>query len=406
MGMTGMSKAVEGVRVIDFTQVLAGPFAATQLALLGADVIKIEQPGVGDQMRSLTSGGEWAPRGMAPAFLGANTGKRGMTLDLKHAGAKEILRRLIEGADVLIENFRPGVMQRLGLTYDEVKAIKPDLVYCSISGYGQTGPKSKLPAYDGAVQASSGIMSVTGHAETGPVRVGFMVVDMSTAVTAAFAIASALYRRLATGEGQHLDVAMNDSAIQMMNPIISRYLIDGQIPELIGNLSQTRQGTAHTWPTKDGHISIAVITDRMVPALCRGLGHPEWAETPRFATSEGRVEHAETVYGEIAEVLAGDTTAAWEERLGGEGVPAAPVNDLPATLNEPQISQRGILMQIATPQSSSGKVTLPGVGFIANEGSPGADSLAPELGQHTEEVLLELGYGVDDIAALRADAVI
>ena len=228
-----MAQAFENVRIIDFSQVLAGPWAATQLALLGADVIKIEQPGVGDMMRSLTTEGEWAARGAAPAFLGANTNKRAITLDLKHPRAGEVLARLVADADVVVENFRPGVMGRLGFDYPWAKAIREDIIYCSVSGYGQAGPKSHLPAYDGAIQAASGIMSVTGDAASGPVRVGFMVVDMTTAMTAGFAIASALYRRQATGEGQCLDVAMTDSAIQIMNPIVSRYLVEGQVPTLI-----------------------------------------------------------------------------------------------------------------------------------------------------------------------------
>ncbi len=401
-----MSKAFESVRVIDFSQVLAGPFATQQLALLGADVIKIEQPGVGDMMRSLTSEGEWAARGLAPAFLGTNANKRGITLDLKHARAKEIVDRLIVDADVVVENFRPGVMKRLGLDYEAIRAVKPDIVYCSISGYGQEGPKSGLPAYDGAVQASSGIMSVTGHPETGPVRAGFMVVDMSTAVSTAFAIASALFRRQVTGEGQYLDVAMTDTAISMMNPMVSRYLVDGDVPELIGNLSQAKQGTANTWPTSDGHIAVAMISDRMAPALCRALGRPEWAETDRYRTTAGRIEHADAVHDEIAGLLAAETTETWLRRFEEAGVPASPVLDLPATLAEPQLDHRGVLMRISTPGRGDGEITLPGVGFIASDGSPGAERVAPVLGQHTDEVLVEVGYDEGEIRALREEGAI
>ncbi|MDP6707425.1 MAG: CoA transferase [Alphaproteobacteria bacterium] len=401
-----MSKAFENVRVIDFSQVLAGPYATAQLALLGADVIKIEQPGNGDMMRRLTTDGEWAGRGLAPAFLGANQGKRAITLDLKHERAREIVGRLAESADVVVENFRPGVMKRLGFDYETIREIRPDIVYCSVSGYGQEGPKAGLPAYDGAVQASSGIMSVTGHPESGPVRVGFMVVDMSTALHAAFAIASALYRRQVTGEGQYLDVAMNDTAIQMMNPLVSRYLVDGEVPGLVGNRTQAKQGTADTWPTRDGHIAIAVITDRMVQGLCRALERPDWAETERFGSVEGRIAHADAINGEIAEVLAGGTTDTWLERLGAEGVPASPVHDVPTTLADPQLDHRDVLMRFEVPDSAAGEITLPGVGFTASPGAPAAERLAPTLGQHTDEVLAELGYDAAEIQVLRDGGVI
>jgi formyl-CoA transferase len=401
-----MSKAFENVRVIDFSQVLAGPYATAQLALLGADVIKIEQPGNGDMMRRLTTDGEWAERGLAPAFLGANPGKRAITLDLKHERAREIVGRLVEGADVVVENFRPGVMKRLGFDYETIRDIRPDIVYCSVSGYGQEGPKSGLPAYDGAVQASSGIMSVTGHPESGPVRVGFMVVDMSTALHAAFAISSALFRRQVTGEGQYLDVAMNDTAIQMMNPLVSRYLVDGEVPGLVGNRTQAKQGSADTWPTKDGHIAIAVITDRMVRGLCRALERPDWPETERFASVEGRIAHADAINREIAEVLAGETTATWLERLAPEGVPASPVHDVPTTLADPQLDHRGVLMRFEVPDSAAGEITLPGLGFTASPGAPGPARLAPTLGQHTDEVLAELGYDASEILALRDEGAI
>ena len=401
-----MARAFENVRIIDFAQVLAGPWAATQLALLGADVIKIEQPGNGDMMRRLTTEGEWAERDLAPAFLGANPNKRAITLDLKHPRAGEVLARLVADADVVLENFRPGVMKRLGFDYEWARGLREDIIYCSVSGYGQEGPMAHLPAYDGAIQAASGIMSVTGDPASGPVRVGFMVVDITTAMTAGFAIASALYRRQVTGEGQRLDVAMTDAALQIMNPIVSRYLVDGAVPTLIGNRSQTGQGTADTWATRDGHLSIAMITDRMTPALCRALGRDDWAREARYASTEARVAHSAEIRAEIGEVLAGESTAHWLARFGAEGVPAAPVADLPAALAEDQLAHRGVIMDVPTPEAAAGTLPLPGLGFIADADGPRADRRAPLLGEHTDEVLGEIGYDADDIAALRADGAI
>lgn len=401
-----MAKAFAGIRVIDFTAVLAGPVAAMELALLGADVIKVEQPGVGDQVRSITRDQPWIEHGMSPAYIGANSGKRGITLDLKHARAGEVMARLIAGADVVIENFRAGVIDRLGFGYDWARGIRPDIVYCSISGYGQRGPRAGDAAYDGAVQAASGMMSLTGTPESGPLRTGMMPVDLATASTAAFAIAGALFRRERTGEGQHLDVAMYDCALSLMNPVVARQALAGVVPPRLGNLSPTQQATANTWPTGDGHISIAVIADHMIPALARVLGRPELADDPRYRTTAGRLANAETIHAEIGAILATEDTATWTERCAGEGVPAAPVNDLATALAEPQLAHRGVLMRLPAPAGIDGEVTAPGIGFVASDDSPGTDRPAPTLGQHTDEILAELGYDADAIAALRADGAV
>lgn len=401
-----MPKAFEDVRVIDFTAVLAGPVAAMELALLGADVVKIEQPGVGDQMRGVTRDEPWSSHDMSPGYIGANSGKRGMTLDLKHARAKEVVTRLVADADVVIENFRAGVMDRLGFSYAWARGVTPGIIYCSVSGYGQSGPKAGAAAYDGAMQAASGMMSVTGTAESGPLRTGMMPVDIAAAFTAAFAIASALYRRQVTGEGQYLDVAMYDSALSLMNPVVARQALAGVVPPRIGNRSPTQQGTGDTWPTKDGHISIAVIADRMVPALARALGRPALADEARYKTTAARIAHADEISAEIGTILAGETTAFWLERCVAEGVPAAPVNEVATALAEPQLAHRGVMMRMPAPAGLDGEVAVPGVGFIASEDSPGTERPAPALGQHTDEILGELGYDEADIAALRAEGAI
>ena len=234
-----MTQAFEGIKILDFTQVLAGPFSVMQLALLGAEVIKVEQPTTGDQTRGLMNVGE--DIGLSPSFMGMNLNKRSLTLNLKSADAISIIKQLIVDTDVMVENFKAGTMERLGLGYEELKKIKPDLIYCSVTGYGQNGPKAGEAAYDGAIQAFTGMMSQTRHAETGPTRTGFMPVDMGTALNTAFSISTALYRKLATGEGQRIDVAMLDTALVMQAAQYSNYLNQGTLIGLPGNASPTHQ---------------------------------------------------------------------------------------------------------------------------------------------------------------------
>lgn len=401
-----MTKAFDGIRVVDFSQVLAGPFAAGQLALLGADVIKVEQPGVGDQMRTMMANEEQAALKLSPAFLGINTNKRAITVDLKNPGAKDVMHRLLKDADVVIQNFKAGVLDRLGYGYDAVAAIKPDIIYCSISGYGQQGPMAGKAAYDGAIQAASGMMSITGTPDSGPLRVGYMPVDISTGITASYAIASALFRRSRTGEGQNLDVAMLDSAMTMLNPVISNYLNGNVIPERLGNASPTYQGSADTWPTKDGHVQMTVITDKMTKKFCDAVGRPEWMAEARFATDQGRVDHQAKLFDVIGAVFATEPTSHWLQILGDAGIPIAPVHSVPQLMDFPQLEHRGVLMTMAAPAGMEGEITVPGAGFHASNGEPTANTAAPTLGQHTDEVLAEIGYNATEITALREKGIV
>lgn len=287
-----------------------------------------------------------------------------------------------------------------------MKAIKPDIVYCSISGFGQNGPASGAGAYDGAIQAVSGLMSLTGTPESGPIRIGFPVADMTTGLTASFAIATALYRRLATGKGQHLDVAMTDAVMSLIGFAINRFLLNGSVPELLGNRSATKQTTTDVYETADGFINISVFADYMVPALCRGLGHPEWAEEERYKTEQGRIDNRLEIFEELAALLIAKPTAYWLENLRAEGVPVAPVLTVPEAIEQEQVGHRDVLMTMPAPEGIEGEITVPGLGFMASEGSPRMDRPPPLLGQHTEEILTEFGYDMQGIAALKESGAI
>ncbi len=405
-GEQKVAKAFEGVRIVDFTQVLCGPMATAQLALLGAEVIKIEQPEVGDQMRMLSARDHWAETRCSPAFMGVNYGKRSITLNLKSPEAKEIVTRLVKGANVIAENFKPGVLDRLGFGYDWAKSVEPSIVYLSISGFGQTGPLRGAGAYDGAIQAMSGMMSTTGTPELGPLRAGFPIADMTTGMNAAFALASALYRQKATGEGQHLDLAMTDSMLSLMNYSVCRLAVAGDEPELLGNNSPSFQATSSVFPTKDGHLSIAVFTDVMAARLCDAIGHPEWKNEPMWGTTQGRRDNFEEIQSALNDILSQKTTAEWLPIMETEGVPVSPVNTLKEAVYSEQVTQRNFLIDLPAPTGIEGTVQLPGTSFIASEDTPGTDRAAPRVGEHTDEILTEFGFDDTEIAGFHDGGVV
>ncbi|MEZ5561245.1 MAG: CoA transferase [Pseudomonadales bacterium] len=401
-----MTQAFAGVRVLDFTQVLAGPFATQQLALLGAEVIKIEQPEVGDQTRGLMNERASAGPGMSPSFMSCNIGKRSITLDLKAPEARDIVHALVRRADVVVENFRPGVMHRLGFGYGDLAAVKPDIVYCSVSGYGQNGPRSDVAAYDGAIQADSGMMSINGHPETGPTRTGYMPVDMSTALNTAFAISAALYRRLATGEGQYLDVAMMDTAVVMQAPQFSNYLVNGDNPGLIGNRSPTGQPTANVFPSADGYIQIVALRDAQIRGLFEALGCIEQLAHERYTTLDARMAHYDEVVEFLSERLRRRPTADWLAVLGKHGVPAAPIRTLAEVCEDPQFAHRNAFVEVDSPLEPGRGLRLVQAGYVASADGPRLQGPPPILGQHTDDILGELGYSADSIRDLRARRVV
>ncbi len=399
-----MARAFDGIRVIDFTQVLAGPFATQQLAQLGADVIKIEQPGTGDQTRGLMPGSDDA--GMSPSFLTCNIGKRSLSLNLKAPQARAIVQALVRTADVVVENFTPGVMQRLGFDYATFAALKPNLVYCSISGYGQSGPKSGYAAYDGAIQAASGMMAITGHPETGPTRTGYMPVDMATALNTAFAISAALYRRSVSGEGQRLDVAMMDTAMVMQAPQVSGFLVNGVQPELFGNRSPTRAPTANVFATADGHIQVVALKELQVQKLFDVLGCIDRYQDARFSSNDARIANTPAVNELLTSLFARATTQVWLDRLIEAGVPVAEIRDFASVTADPQFQGRTALVEIDSPMKPGKRVRVVGSGYVATPDGPAPLRAPPKLGEHTDEILTELGYSRSDIEALRAEAVV
>ncbi len=399
-----MAAAFDGVRILDFTQVLAGPFAVMQLALLGAEVIKVEQPGTGDQTRGLMNAGE--DLAMSPSFMACNINKKSITLNLKSDEAIDIVKKLVAGIDVLVENFKGGTMQRLGLGYDTLKAIKPDLIYCSVTGYGQSGPKAGDAAYDGAIQASSGMMSQTGHPETGPTRTGYMPVDMSTALNTAFAISASLHRKAVTGEGQRIDVAMMDTAIIMQAAQYANYINQGSLIGLQGNKSPTRQPTANVYPTSDGYIQITALRQPQVEKLFNELGLEDMLKQPEYENPRVRVKHPEAVHEAMSEALKKKTTNEWMEQLAPTGVPVAEVRELPEVVEDPQFADRNAFVTIPSPLNERESVTLAKAGYVTDRDGPDATSSPPNLGAHTEEVLRDVGYTRDEISALRDQGVI
>ncbi len=390
-----MPQALSGYRIVDFTQVFAGPFATQQLAQLGADVIKVEPPGTGDTTR----GGLTEPTGgKVPAgFVTCNIGKRSLTLDLKSESGLEAARRLVATADALVENFRPGVMARLGLGFEQVREIKPDIVYCSISGYGQTGEKATRPAFDGAIQADSGMMSITGTEATGPLRTGYFGVDMSTAMNAAFAITASLLRRARCGEGQHIDVAMMDTALSMQAPQYAAYLTNGRIPGLIGNHSPTGQPTANVFPTSDGYLQVVALKDNQAMVLFGVLGLEYLGE--RFPTPRDRIKNADEIRAAIGDVMKQHHSAHWFSVLLEAGIPVSDVR----TIDQVAAEHQRAFVEVPLTSGSDERITTVAGGHQANIDAPQVPGAAPRLGENSEEILRELGFSDADIKRMERD---
>jgi len=395
-----MSKALGGIRVLDLTNVLAGPLCAYQLALLGAEVIKVEVPGHGDLARQLGSDSALNAQFMGASFLAQNGGKKSVTVNLKSPEGKAVLRRLVKSADVLIENFRPGVMGRLGLGYEDLRECNPSLVYCAITGFGQDGPLRDAPAYDQIIQGLSGMMSVTGDERCAPLRAGYPVADTISGITAAFAISSALVRRHGTGEGACIDVSMLDSALVTMGWVISNYLIAGTVPQPHGNSNFTAAPSG-AFRTGEGLLNIAANKQEQFESLAKAVGREDLITDSRFAKRESRKANRAALTDILETALSAKPAREWEALFNEIGIPAGCVVTIPEALQSPQLADRDLLQTFAAVPGVDRPVTVVRAGFKLSGGQPTAASPPPRLGEHTDEVLGELGYTSEEIGALR-----
>jgi crotonobetainyl-CoA:carnitine CoA-transferase CaiB-like acyl-CoA transferase len=394
--MSTERSVLEGIRVLDVTEVMAGPFCAMQLCDMGADVIKVEPPG-GDSTRRMPG----AVGRESPAFQAVNRGKRGIVLDLKTSAGQQAVRRLLARTDILIENYRPGVMRGFGLDYASVAADHPGLIYASISGYGQTGPDAAKGGFDLIAQGVSGLMSVTGEAGRAPAKVGVPITDLGAGMFALSAVLAALFYRTRSGRGQHIDTSLLEAGVAFSVWESVQYLAEGVTPRALG--------TAHRMfapyqavRCADGYITVGAATDRLFARLCELLEHPEWTEEPDFATVAQRVRHRASLVARIEAITAHEPRRHWLERFEASGIPCGPINDYAAVFADPQVRAREMVVPIEHP--TLGRVQTLGAAVKMSETPMRVGRRAPLFGEHTEEVLREAGCSDDEIAAALAAA--
>lgn len=397
------AKSLKGVRVLDLTNVLAGPFATLHLALCGAEVIKIETPGSGDLARKLGNVPDFNKKNMGTSFLAQNSNKKSITLNLKDEKAKEIFKKLVKTSDVVVENFRPGVMKRLGLDYETLSEINPGIIYCAISGFGQTGPDAFKPAYDQIIQGLSGVMAINGDETLNPLRAGFPVCDTVGGINAAFAIMTALYYKEKTGKGQFVDVAMLDSIMPYMGWVAANLLIGGKHPVLMGNDNFTAAPSG-TFVTKDGYINIAANKQEQWEDLCDVVGVPELKEDARFKERDTRKANRKLLTPLLEAKLKEKETGYWAEALNAKGIPSGEILSLFDALTQPQVKHRNAIAEIDTPEVGKIKVFNLTAKFDKTDGD--VDTPPPTLSQHTDEILKELGYSDSEITGFKEGKVV
>ena len=392
-----------GIRVLDLTHVLAGPFCTYQLALLGADTIKIEDPANPDIVRE--SGPDLAHnrRGMGTSYLTQNSNKRCLTLNLKDARARDVLKRLAKDADVLVENYRSGALAELGLGYDDLSAINPRLVYCSMTGYGQDGPKGKHNSYDPVIQGMSGLMSTTGTASVSPIKTGAPVIDYSSGLSAAFAVSSALFQRERTGRGQHVDCSMLDTALMMMSSLVTSYLFSGHVPKPREN--DLDQAGVSGYRAKDGAwLMLGAFNARQNRRMWMALGRPDLAA---HGSLESQEAHRDEIAGALRTIIATKTAAQWEDFFDDIGVPAGRARTLDEALALAQVRHRGFVHEFAPTPGVDRPYAVPTAGFrFRHGGGPRVDTPPHSLGADTDAILSEIGVGAKEIAEFRRDGVV
>ncbi|WP_349358902.1 CoA transferase [Stappia sp.] len=398
-----MTAPLQGIRVLDLTNVLSGPFCCHQLAHFGAEVIKIEVPGRGDLARQLGADPELNAAGMGVSFLAQNAGKKSVTLNLKDPRGVDLFKALATTADVVVENFRPGVMDRLGVGFDTLKALNPRLVYCAISGFGQDGPMRAMPAYDQIVQGLSGVMSVTGDADSAPLRVGYPVADTIGGLTAAFAISTHLAGP--RDAPVFLDVSMLEATLATMGWVVSNWLIAGQTPAAHGN-ENTTSAPSGAFRARDASLNIAANKDEQWQALCQVLGRDDLARHPDYATRELRKQNRYALKEAIEASLAARDAAEWVALLSRHGIPAGEILSVPDALAHPQVAERGMIASFDAVPGVDRPVRAVRTGIKANGRPPSVDTPPPELGRDTDDILEALGCDAATRAALRKEGVI
>lgn len=393
---------LDGIRVVDLTRVLAGPYCTMILGDLGAEVIKIEHPERGDDTR------HWGPPfvegGQSAYFLCANRNKRSLTLNLKSEKGLRILKELVEVSDIVVENFRVGTLERWGLSYEELQRLRAGVIYCSITGYGYTGPYRDRPGYDFMAQAQSGFMSVNGPVAGEPYRAGVAIADLAAGIFASNAIMAALFARERTGEGQRIDISLLDSMVALMSYVASNYLVSGESPQRYGN-AHPNIVPYQEFKTRDGYIALAAGNDRQWSILCEAIGHPEWAKDERFSTNPKRLEYREVLVKQVNEEIGRRDSTYWLSLFEEIGIPAAPINDMANTFSDPQVQARNLRWEVPHPTAG----TVPLVASPLNIPTSPAQVRHPPplLGQHTDEILSELlAYDQDSIQSLREQGAI
>lgn len=396
-----MRYALEGIRVLDLSRVLAGPYCTMTLGDLGAEVIKVEQPGVGDDTRRW--GPPWAGTESA-YYLCANRNKLGITVNFKDERGKQIIRELAKQSDIVVENYKVGGLDRLGLGYDDLSALNPRLIWCSITGYGQTGPDAHRAGYDVIAQGESGLMSITGEPDGEPMKLGVAIVDIMTGLFSANAILAALHARETTGRGQRIDSSLLSSGVAALANVASSYLTSGELPVRYGN-AHANLVPYQTYKARDRWMIVGAGNDRMFQELCRIIGRPELAEDERFATNPARVANRDALIPILQEAFAARDADDWLADLAAAGIPSGPINTVDRAVAHPQIQHRGMVVEI--PHPTIGSLPLVGPPYIFSETPAAVRTHPPLLGEHTDLVLQErLGYTAEQIAELRAEGVV